>query len=101
MQEQLKIKSITMEEIDAIDPRRAALAWENFLKRLGNDIREDDARKLLEEELKEFSNNKNKIDDSILWGSPEIRVNELKLYLLGELDASSLKTYEELSGGSH
>ena len=101
MQEQLKIKSITMEEIDAMDPRRAALAWENFLKRLGNGIHEDDARKLLNEELKEFSSKKNGFDDTILWGLSEIRVNELKLYLLGEIDASSLKTFEELSGGGH
>ncbi|MEK7151346.1 MAG: hypothetical protein AAB784_01345 [Patescibacteria group bacterium] len=101
MHEQLKIKSITLEEIDAMDPKRVALAWENFLKRLGGDMREDDARKLLEEELREFSNNKNEIDSVVLWGSPEIRVTELKLYLLGEIDAVSLRTYEELSGGNH
>src|SRR3989344_1146229 len=101
MQEQPEKKSITVEEVDAINPEHTALAWENFLKRLVHDMREDEARGLLVEELREFLNKKEAPANITLWASAQISVGQLKLYLLGELDASSLRTYEELAGGEH
>lgn len=91
-----------IEQVDKMNPLLAALAWENFLKRLGAGAREDKAREMLLEELKEFSIKKSKPSDGVaasLWGEPNKRIEELKNYLRGELKASDLRTFEELAGG--
>lgn len=47
-------KTFIVEQIDEMDPKLAALAWENFLKRLASGIPEHEARSILKEELQDY-----------------------------------------------
>lgn len=49
--EQLESKSITVQDIRSMDKRVVAVLWQNFLKRLANEVPEDQAKKLLFSEL--------------------------------------------------
>ena len=90
-------KSITAEDIDKIDPLRAALAWENFKKRLDTKMPEKEARQLLIEELREALSKKgvaNTSIPSVLFWKPEESVEDLKRYLDGKLTTSQMKLWE-------
>ena len=91
-----------IEQIDKMAPERAALAWENFLKRIGARMPENKARETLLAELKEAATKKGKSVDiaSSLWNPPVANIEKLKKYLSGEYHISDIRTYEELAGGS-
>ncbi|MEK7508868.1 MAG: hypothetical protein AAB568_03390 [Patescibacteria group bacterium] len=71
-----------------MDPNLAALAWENFLKRIDNGEPEGKARTLLSEELELFSKEAGKnpnISALLLDNNAQESASELKKYLVGKL----------------
>lgn len=88
-----------IKQIDKMAPELAVLAWENFLKRIGARVPENQAREMLLEELRNFSGKRTGSKD-VLWGVPETSVEKLKKYLNGEYHISDIRTYEELAGGN-
>ena len=83
----LEKKLISPEDIDKIDIRRAALAWQNFIKRLAGEMPENTAKEILIEELKEFANKKEPVNPNIalMNARPEESVAELKKYITGKM----------------
>lgn len=82
---------ITPEQVDGMDVRLAALAWENYLKLRANNVSEKESRSALMETMREMlardgktANNPPSFD-----GHPKESAEELKKYLCGELVAAN------------
>ena len=95
IEQRKEIEAIKPEQIDDIDPRLAAWAWENFLKRIASGALQEEAHKTLMEELHEsIAKKKPRSCGLPLLGNPQEDRNELMRYLEGKLIPRQSKVWE-------
>ncbi len=84
----IKKETLILSDLDEIAPTRMALAWENFIKRCANGMKENEAREILIEELLEYKKSKKPINpnSSLINENVDQTVAELKKYLKIKLD---------------
>lgn len=76
--------------LDSIHPKLAALAWENFLKRIADGMKEEAARPIFFGELQEYMGRPEPKNPNMpfLDGNPDASYEELKKYLADKLMVS-------------